>query len=312
MPLDPQAKAMRDRAAAAGTPPLYTLSIEDARAADLAAIQAAAGAGAPVREIVDTHVPGPDGPTPIRIYRPDGADEPLPTVLYFFGGGWALGSIDTSDEICRDLANLVPCQLITVGYRLAPEHKFPAAVLDCYAAASWIADHAAEFRVDPARLVVAGDSAGGNLAAAVTLIARERGGPALTAQVLVYPNTDHRGDTASMRDNDDPALFNHRSVAWYWDHYLARPEDGRDPLASPLLADDLSGLPPALVITAEHDPLRDEGERYAGRLRDAGVPVVASRYDGMVHGFFSMPGILDAGRRARDEVAAYLRERFGM
>ena len=180
--------------------PLYTLSIEQARAADLAAIRAAAGAGEPVRHVTDRHLPGPGGDLPNRIYRPVDAAGPLPTLVYFFGGGWALGSIETSDEICRALANAVPCQVITVGYRLAPEHKFPAAVDDCRTAVAWIAAHAAELGVDPDRLAVAGDSAGGNLAAVVTL---DRGGPALAAQVLVYPNTDHRGDTESMRENDD-------------------------------------------------------------------------------------------------------------
>jgi acetyl esterase len=202
----------------------------------------------------------------------------------------------------------VPCQVITVGYRLAPEHKFPAAVDDCRTAVAWIAAHAAELGVAPDRLAVAGDSAGGNLAAVVTL---DRGGPALAAQVLVYPNTDHRGDTESMRENDDPAAFNRRSVAWYWGHYLASPDDGRDPRASPLLAEDLTGLPPALVITAEHDPLRDEGERYAERLRAAGVPVIATRYAGVAHGFFAMSGVVDAAREARAEVAAFLRTHLG-
>ncbi|WP_367128717.1 alpha/beta hydrolase [Saccharothrix sp. HUAS TT1] len=306
MPLDPRLRAMREDAIAAGVPPLYELSVEQARAADLEAIRAAAGAGEPVRHVTDRHVPGPGGDLPIRVYRPVEGSGPAPTVVYFFGGGWALGSVDTSDEICRALANAVPCQVITVGYRLAPEHPFPAAVDDCRAAVAWIAANAAELGVDPARLAVAGDSAGGNLAAVTALATR--GDPALAAQVLVYPNTDHRGDTASMRENDDPAGFNHRSVAWYWSHYLERPEDGRDPLASPLLAEDLGGLPPALVITAEHDPLRDEGERYAERLREAGVPVVATRYDGMAHGFFAMSGVVDAAREAREEVAAFLRE----
>ena len=306
MPLDPQLQSMRENAVAAGVRPLYTLSVDEARAADLAAIRAAAGTGEPVRHVTDRHLPGPAGDLPIRVYRPVDTAEPLPTLVYFFGGGWALGSIDTSDEICRALANAVPCQVVTVGYRLAPEHKFPAAVDDCRAAVAWIAANAAELGVDPDRLAVAGDSAGGNLAAAVTL-AR---GPALAAQVLVYPNTDYRGDTESMRENDDPAAFNRRSVAWYWGHYLADPDDGRDPAASPLLAEDLSGLPPALVITAEHDPLRDEGERYAERLREAGVPVVATRYAGMAHGFFAMSGVVDAAGEARAEVAAFLRARF--
>ncbi len=304
MPLDPQLRRMRENAVAAGVRPLYTLSIEEARAADLAAIRAAAGTGEPVRHVTDRHLPGPGGDLPIRVYRPVDAAGPLPTVVYFFGGGWALGSIDTSDEICRALANAVPCQVITVGYRLAPEHKFPAAVHDCRTAVAWIAANAAELGVDPDRLAVAGDSAGGNLAAVVTL---DRDGPALAAQVLVYPNTDHRGDTDSMRENDDPAAFNRRSVAWYWGHYLASPDDGRNPSASPLLADDLTGLPPALVITAEHDPLRDEGERYAERLREAGVPVIATRYAGMAHGFFAMSGVVDAARAARAEVAEFLR-----
>ncbi|MFD1145521.1 alpha/beta hydrolase [Saccharothrix hoggarensis] len=301
MPLDPPL----EKPASA---PLYTLSVEQARAADLAAIRAAAGAGEPVRHVTDRHLPGPVGDLPIRIYRPVDAAGPLPTLVYFFGGGWALGSIETSDEICRALANAVPCQVITVGYRLAPEHKFPAAVDDCRTAVAWIAAHAAELGVDPDRLAVAGDSAGGNLAAVVTL---DRGGPALAAQVLVYPNTDHRGDTESMRANDDPAAFNRRSVAWYWGHYLASPDDGRDPRASPLLAEDLTGLPPALVITAEHDPLRDEGERYAERLRAAGVPVIATRYAGVAHGFFAMSGVVDAAREARAEVAAFLRTHLG-
>jgi len=298
MPLDPQAQAMRDRAAAAGVAPLYTLSIEQARAADLAAIQAAAGSGEAVHSVVNREIPGPGGVLPIRIYRP--SDDPLPTLVYFFGGGWTLGNLDTSDAICRTLANAVPCQVVAVGYRLAPEHKFPAAVDDCYAATQWVADSFA------GPIAVAGDSAGGNLAAVVSLLSRDRAVPELAAQVLIYPNTDHRSDTASMRENDDPALFNHRSVAWYWSHYLRSPEDGRDPLVSPLLASDLTGLPPALVITAEYDPLRDEGEAYAARLESSGVPVESTRYSGMPHGFVAMSGILDAGKHALTQIAAYL------
>jgi acetyl esterase len=304
MPLDPQAQAMRDRAHAAGAAPLYTLSIEEARAADLAAIQAAAGTGESVHEVVNREIPGPDGPLPIRGYRPSGAEH-LPTVVYFFGGGWTLGNLDTSDAICRSLANAVPCQVIAVGYRLAPEHTFPAAVNDCYAATCWIAKELA-----PAPIAVAGDSAGGNLAAVVSLMARDNGFPTLTAQVLIYPNTDYRGNTPSMLENADPALFNRNSVSWYYDHYLATPDDGLDPLVSPLLAPDLAGLPPALVVTAEYDPLRDEGEAYAARLRSFGVPVTSTRYPGMPHGFFAMSGILDAGRQALSQVSAYLADAF--
>ncbi|MFC4147541.1 alpha/beta hydrolase [Micromonospora mangrovi] len=309
MALDPQVVAYRAARAAAGTLPLYRQTLAEARAADLAAIRAGGGDPEPVHEVRDTHVPGPGGPLPVRVHRPAG-DGPLPTLLYFFGGGWTLGSVETADGICRRLANATPCQVVTVGYRLAPEHPFPAAVQDCHAALRWVAAHADEVGADPDRLAVAGDSAGGNLAAAVTLLARADGGPRLAAQVLVYPNTDQRPGPAPA-DDEDPALFNRHSVAWYRAHYLADAGDAAHPLASPLLAEDLSGLPPALVITAEHDPLRDEGERYADRLRDAGVPTALTRYPGMIHGFFAMPGVFDAGRRAQEQVAAFLHDRFG-
>ena len=303
MPLDPQVAELREQRIAAGAPPLYTQSLADARAADLADIQAAGGSPEPVHSVVDREIAGPGGTLPLRIYRPQG-EAPLPTLVYFFGGGWVLGSIETSDAICRRLANAVPCQVITVGYRLAPEHPFPAAVQDCEAAVRWIAAHATELGVGP--LAVGGDSAGGNLAAVVAQLCAGQ----LAGQLLVYPNTLYGSDTASMRENDDPALFNHRSVAWYWGHYLESVADGKDPRVSPLLADDLTGLPPALVITAEFDPLRDEGEAYAARLRDAGVPVTQTRYDGMVHGFFAMSGILDGGRRAVDQAARWLDDVF--
>jgi acetyl esterase len=325
VPLDPQVQAMRERSEKAGTPPLYTLSLAQAREADLAAIRAASGGGEPVHEVLDRTVPGPDGADlPLRIYRPS-ADErhlgaaptsyaarpDLPALVYFFGGGWTLGSIDTSDAVCRTLANATGALVLAPGYRLAPEHKFPAAVHDCHAAVRWVAAHAAEIGADPERVAVGGDSAGGNLAAAVTLLARE-GGPRLAAQLLVYPNTDYLSDTPSLRENTDPYLFNRTSVDWYWGHYLADPADGGDPLASPLRADDLSGLPPALVITAEFDPLRDQAEEYAAALAKAGVPVVASRYDGMVHGFFCMSGELAAGRRALAEAASFLRAHLAL
>lgn len=309
MPLDPQVVAYRAARAAAGTPPLYTQTLAEARAADLAAIRAGGGDVEPVHEVRDTHVPGPAGDLPVRVYRPAGAG-PLPTLLYFFGGGWTLGSVDTADGICRRLANASGGQVVTVGYRLAPEHPFPAAVHDCHAATAWIAAHAEEFGADRNASSVGGDSAGGNLAAAVTLLARATG-PRLAGQLLVYPNTDQRADRAPAGD-EDPLLFNRHSVDWYRRHYLPDPADAADPLASPLLAADLAGLPPALVVTAEYDPLREEGERYAARLREAGVPVTLSRYPGMIHGFFAMPGVFDAGRRAQDEAAAFLRDRFAL
>jgi acetyl esterase len=305
MPLHPQFQAIREQRVLTAVAPLYSLSVEQARRDDLAAIRAGGGNPEPVFEVLEQLVPGPDGPVPVRLYRPS-AQDGLPVLMYFFGGGWTLGSLDTSDGVCRKLANRVGCAVIAVGYRLAPEAKFPAAVWDCYAATAWVAAHGKEFGVDGERLAVGGDSAGGNLAAAVTLAARDRGGPRLAGSLLVYPNTDYQADTASLRDNTDPALFNRTSVAWYWDHYLSTPDDGADPLASPLRAASLAGLPPALVITAEFDPLRDEGEAYAHRLGEAGVPVELTRYEGMAHGFFTMTAILDAARAATDQAVRAL------
>jgi acetyl esterase len=306
MPLDPQVEAMRAEREANQVPQLYTQTLAEARAADLASIQAAGGEVEAVHHVEDIAT---DDGLPLRVYRPD-QDGPLPTLIYFFGGGWTLGSIETADGISRKLANAVPCQVIAVGYRLAPEHPFPAAVHDCHNATQWIAAQAKELQVDPTRLVVGGDSAGGNLAAATTLLARDNG-PELAGQLLVYPNTLYGSDTISMRKGDDPYLFNKTSVGWYWDHYLTDSADGLNPLASPLLAESHANLPPALVITAEYDPLRDEGEYYAEKLHAADVPTTLSRYDGMVHGFFAMSGILDGGKQAMEEAAAWLGEIFG-
>jgi acetyl esterase len=284
--------------------------LAEARAADLAAIRAGGGDPEPVHQVDDSWLPGPEGDLPVRVYRPS-ERRPLPTLLYYFGGGWTLGSIDTADGICRSLANAAGCLVVTVGYRLAPEHPFPAAVLDCHAALRWVAEHAHELGADPDRLAVGGDSAGGNLAAAVTLLARDGDGIGLAGQLLVYPNTDQLAADRSMRENDDPWLFNHHSVAWYRRHYLADEADAVNPLASPLRAPDLSDLPPALVITAEYDPLRDQGEAYARRLAAAGVPVELTRYPGMAHGFFAMAGVVDGGRAAVAQAARHLRTCFG-
>ena len=272
MTLDAQVQAIRAQREAEGYTPLYAMTLD------------------------------------VRVYRPAG-EAALPALVYFFGGGWVLGTIDTSDGICRALANRAHCAVISVGYRLAPEHRFPAAVYDCAAAVRWVAADAADIGVDPNRIAVGGDSAGGNLAAAVTLLCRDSG-PALVHQLLVYPNTDFGADTASLRESVDPLLFNRTSVDWYWRHYLASPADGADPLASPLRAPDLSGLPPATVITAEYDPLRDEGEAYAAHLAEAGVRVELRRFDGMIHGFFAMGGDLDQGRDAVAWAAGRLRAAF--
>jgi acetyl esterase len=308
VPLDPQLQAMRDQRERDNVPPLYTMSLAEARAEDLASIRASGGEPEPVHEVTNLTITGPGGDLALRLYRP-GGEGPLPALLYFFGGGWVLGTIDTADGVSRSLANASGALVVVAGYRLAPEHPFPAAVDDCYAAVRWVAGHAAEIGADPARLAVGGDSAGGNLAAVVALRARA-GGPALAGQLLVYPNTDQLADDQSMRDSGDPFLFNRHSVAWYRRHYLANPGDAASPLASPLRAESLAGLPPALVITAEYDPLRDQGEAYARRLADEGVQVELSRYPGMAHGFFTMAGTVDASGAAIAQAASRLRAWF--
>jgi acetyl esterase len=309
MPLDPQVQEMRDRKERDGVAPLYTMTLDAARAADLASIRAAGGSPEKVHEVTDHWLEGPGGRVALRVYRPN-AEPGLPVLMYFFGGGWVLGTIDTADGIARSLANAAGCIVAVPGYRLAPEHPFPAAVEDCWAATEWVVANAEALGADPSRIAVGGDSAGGNLAASLTLMAAEAGGPRLAGQLLVYPNTDQTADDESMRTNDDPYLFNHHSVAWYRSHYFTDPDDAYNPLASPLQAESLAGLPPALVITAEYDPLRDQGERYAARLAHDGVPVAVTRYEGMIHGFFAMSGTLEAGKVALAQAAKQLRVWF--
>ncbi len=309
MPLNRQVAEMLAERRKDSTKPLYELSLAQARADDLASIQASGGAVVPVGETRELTLPGPAGDLAARLYRPSG-EGPFPVLLYLFGGGWTLGTLDTCDGVCRQICADTSCMVMSVQYRRAPEHTFPAAPEDCYAAISWLAENAASLGGDPLRLGVGGDSSGGNLTAAVTQMARERGGPSLRCQVLVYPNTDYRADTPSRREIDDPAMFNRHSVDWYWGHYLADPEDGDNPFASPLRAKSLSDLPPALVISAEYDPLRDEAEAYAHRMREDGVRVELTRYDGMTHGFFTMSGVLDDARTALRQVSEFLRTEF--
>jgi acetyl esterase len=306
MPLDPRAQEYLDRLAALGAPPLNRMTPEEARA-DMRARTADLGEPEPVAAVENVMAAGPAGEIPVRLYTPSGRG-PFPVVVYFHGGGWVIGDIDTHDALCRSLANAAGCQVANVGYRLAPEHKYPAAAEDSYAATRWIAENAAALGADGARIAVAGDSAGGNLAAAVALMARDRGGPRLAFQLLVYPITDHSYDTPSYRENAEGYLLTRDIMVWFWDCYLASPEEGRQPYASPLQAPSLSGLPPAMVITAEYDPLRDEGEAYARRLDEAGVPVTLKRYGSIFHGFILLTRDLDQAREAVDEAGRALRE----
>jgi acetyl esterase len=304
MPLDPQAQVLLEQLEAIGGPKLEEVSPAEAR--ELYRAFASIG---PVPEVaaIDEHAVGD---VAVHVVRPLGVEGAagLPVVVWFHGGGWTIGDLSTSDATAADLANSSGCVVVNVDYRLAPEHAFPTPLEDCYAALQWVVANAASLGVDPARLAVGGDSAGGNLAAALCLLAAERGGPSIRFQLLVYPAVDARRSYPSYRENADGYFLTAAAMEWFWGHYLGD-ADPETALASPLYADEaaLAGLPAALVITAEFDPLRDEGEAYGQRLAQAGVIVEISRYDGMIHGFFAMPSILEAGRKAIDEAAHALR-----
>jgi len=312
MPLDPQAGELLELMADVALVPGGAVGVDELRAQIESFALARREDAEPVAHVEDRTLPGPAGPIPVRCYRP-GDETDLPVVVYLHGGGWVIGSIETHDATCRGLANAVDAVVVSVDYRLAPEHPFPAGLDDAFAATRGVADHAAELGGDPARIAIAGDSAGGNLAAVVALLARDAGGPALCHQLLVYPVTDYEFDSPSMRDNATGYFLETDSMRWFFDQYVdpgsgEHPEDWR---VSPQRRSDLAGLPPAFVITAEYDPLRDQGEAYANRLVEAGVSVELRRYDGMFHGFFGMRDLLDSARVASDAAAGALREAFG-
>lgn len=303
MTVNPQAQVVLDQLAALDTPPIH---LQEPQAVREANRLPPVIPGADMASVEDRAVPGPAGDVPVRVYRAVEGDG-LPLLVWYHGGGWVIGDLDTADVTCRELAARAGCVLVSVDYRLAPEHRFPAAHDDCYAATVWAAAHAAELGADAGKLAVGGDSAGGNLAAVVSLRARDEGGPPIRFQLLVYPVTDRNFETPSYRDNADGYLLTRDGMIWFWDHYLGSDGDGAHPHASPLRAESLAGLPPAHVVTAEYDPLRDEGEAYAERLREAGVPVTLTRYPGQIHAFFGMHGILDDAARAADEAAERLK-----
>lgn len=305
MPLDPQAKDFLERLSAAKLPEVTALSPGEAREQmELGA--ALLGRPKPVGRVEDRMIPGPAGPIRVRVTAPAGVG-PFPGLVFFHGGGWVVGSIASHDHLCRAVTDAAGLAVVSVDYRLAPEHPFPAAVDDAEAATAWVAANADALGIDPARLAVGGDSAGGNLAAVVARRARDRGGPRLAFQLLIYPITDADLDTPSYLENADGYLLTREAMAWYWDRYAPDPAARADPDASPLRAPSLAGLPPALVITAGFDPLRDEAEAYARRLRDAGVAVRLTRYPGMIHGFLRRHAFFDQGRAALSEVADALR-----
>lgn len=263
-----------------------------------------------VDRVKDMTIDGPGGSIDIRVYSP-ASEEPLPVLVYWHGGGWVIADLDTYDATPRALANAARCIVVSGHYRQAPENPFPAAVEDAYATYEWVRKHAAELGGDPERIAVAGESAGGNLAAVVTQIAKERGGLPVF-QLLVYPVTNHDFDTPSMRESEGAKPLSTEMMRWFWDHYLENEADGDSLKASPLRSPDLSGLPPALVVLAEVDPLRSEGEQYAERLRGAGVDVDVQRYDGVTHEFFGMTAILEPAREAVSLAARRLRAAYGV
>jgi acetyl esterase len=309
MPLDAQAEAILASIRQFRGPALTELDPAAARAFS-AGRNFPAG---PEAEVCDHEIAGPGGPLGIRTYRPNGtaAGAQIGGVVYFHGGGFVLGSVAGNDALCRQLAVSAGCLVASVEYRLAPEHRFPAAVEDAYAATCWVAEHAPRWGVDRAKLALAGESAGGNLAAVVAALARDGGGPPLIFQALLSPVMDLRTlDTPSYRDNAEGYLLTRAMMAWFRDHYLAGEAQRHDPRCSPLAAGDFAGLPATLVISAEYDPLRDEGAAYVRALTDAGVPARVSCYDGMIHTFTSLFPYLDRGRAALDEVSSNLRRIF--
>jgi acetyl esterase len=259
-----------------------------------------------VARIENRSVETPGVDVPVRIYTPEG-DGPFPILVFFHGSGFVICDIDTHDGLCRDLCRPSGCIVVSVDYRLSPEHKFPAAVNDCYAVTRWAAEHAAEITGDANTVFVVGDSAGGNMAAVTSLRIRDEGGPTLTGQVLIYPVTDyHTPPTASYLENAHAKRLTRKRMIWFWRQYLSEPVEAEDPYASPLRAGRFDGLPPALVLTAVRDPLRDEGECYAARLEDAGVPTQSSRYDGLYHGFLGLEGPTADHQRGVAEIAAWI------
>jgi len=307
MPLESVTAAILAQIAAEGGPELNEMAIAESRAMyrkmqpELPEIV--------VHSVENLMIDGPAGAIPVRIYRPSAA--PAPVHLHFHGGGWVIGDLDTHDRDCREICLGAECIVVAVDYRLAPEHIFPAAPEDCYAALCWATANENLLGGLGGPVSVGGDSAGGNLAAAVALMARDRNGPAIAMQLLIYPVTDATMESTSYRDNANGYLLSRTMMSWFWDHYCPDLALRADPLASPIIAEDLSGLPPALVMTAEFDPLRDEGEAYAERLKDAGVAVEVRRFDALVHGFFSQAGIIEAAREGVDHAVRSLRRAHG-
>jgi acetyl esterase len=299
MPVDPAIQGLLDQLAAGGGPPMAEQSLADARQV----LEGLALLAVPVdfADITERSVPGPAGDIPVRVYVPEGVDNP-PVLVWFHGGGWVTGSLDSTDAVARSLATEAGMVVVSVGYRLAPEAPAPAAVDDALAVVAWVRDNGGTINADATRLAVGGDSAGGNIAAVVALRTK------VEFQLLVYPVTDATMSSASMKENAEGYLLTESTMQWFVNHYLAGSGiDATDPGVSPLFADDVSGVAPALVLTAEFDPLRDEGEAYAAKLVEAGVPCELVRYDGMTHAFFQLTAITPIALAAQRVAAARMK-----
>ena len=309
MALDPQAANVIDLIVKSGRPPYHQLSPKEARQMFRDTRPASTPPAPQIGDVRELSVEGSFGSIPLRVYRPAGVTDSrrLPALVFFHGGGWVIGDLETHDVLCRQLTAETGVSVISVDYRVAPEHKFPVAVDDAWAATRWVAAHAAELGIDAERIAVGGDSAGGNLAAVMALLARDAGAPHVRLQVLIYPVTDLASESQSYADLADGYMLTRDSMRWFKDQYLAKAEDAADWRVSPLRAPSLAGVAPALVITAGYDPLRDEGEAYARRLREAGVTVDAVCFGGMIHGFMPMGRLIDTAFRAVTLVAGSLR-----
>lgn len=302
MPLDPQAQMLLEQLAMLEE--FYEPSLAEIRRRSSAS-SSMNGTLEPVQQIKNLTLEGPGGPIPVRIYTPQG-EGPFPVLVYFHGGGWIVGSLDMVEPICRSLANSARCIVVSPSYRLAPENKFPAALEDALAVTQWTARTIGQFQGDPARLAVGGDSAGGNLAAVISQIARDQGGPALIYQLLLYPQTDLSAPLDPASTGLEHTMLTIERATFHTASYVRSQEDELNPQGSPLLADSLANLPPALVITTEYDLMRDQGRLYAERLQASGVSVTYKHYGDMMHGFISMATLLDRGKQALQEVGEIL------
>lgn len=307
MPVDPQIQAFLDKGA--GVPATHTLPVAEARR-QYNGRTAIMTPGPEMADVREQEIAGPGGPLKLRLYTPKG-ERPFPLMVFFHGSGFVLCTLDTHDGMCRHLADGIGCVVVSVDYRLAPEHKFPAGPDDCLAATRWAADNAQALNADAGRIMVAGDSAGGNMAAVTALRVRDEGGPALCGQMLLYPVTDyHTPGTASYEENGDGYGLTRATMEWFWDHYLNDASEAANPLASPMRAADLSRLPPAYCLSAECDPLRDEAEIYGEKLRAAGVPAEVTRRPGMNHGFLFWCGQVDGADAAMAHACEWGRRAF--